>query len=179
MPLPLLPPEVLLKPPPGEVVFELLDPAPVPDVELPGLGPVPAPVPEVELPEDDVPVEPAPATPSVLVTLPLVATTTVCVPDAVVAVTVDPEPEASAPRNGELPGSGFSIKWVRRTPTERISSIDNVLGALLRARLHGTVANAITEVHVGAQTFGVGRGTAVYVVQHTLDTVLLDQVSKC
>ena len=39
--------------------------------------------------------------------------------------------------------------------------------------------NAITEVHVGAQTFGVGRGTAVYFVQHTLDTELLHQVSKC
>ena len=164
-------PEVELPPPVVEFeppAVELLPPAPpTGTVEF-----EPAP-PAVELPEDGVPVEPAPVTPSVVVVLASVATTTVFVPDAEDAVTVTVEvPEALAATvmmsTGGLP---VSANLRPPTPAELAAGVDDLLGRFRWARLHGAVANAIGEILLLAQAGIVGAGTSTQALcQHAIDT---------
>ena len=189
----LLPEDVLLEPPTPPADVELLpepvpapevelpelDPAPAPEVELPELDPAPAP--EVELPEDAEPVEPAPATPRVVVVLLPVATTTVDEPEpVVVAVTVvallepprarECEPDRWPPEGCQ----GSNTRFAERVP--HTDDLRGVLGATFR--LDGAVVDAIAVVGFGAQALVVAIGAAVDIAQHARDTVFLKPISK-
>lgn len=60
-----------------------------------------------------------------------------------------------------------------------VASVYHLLGAVLRARLDGTVMDAVFKIRVGAQAHRVAGGAALDLGEHALDTELLRRISVC